>query len=167
MTENCNIHLQQPMAQPPFSSHAQTEKFAEAPDRVELGPVDEFAGIGPRLFEVTLRESNTEVVSPTLYLCDVIHEAHRHNAFIASVAQERITPIANISGFAGLLLHEEFKEADPRELLDTIHQQSELMVTLIDRLVERFGTARNDIRPPREHLRTVMNVQHECQEKYA
>lgn len=146
-------------------THFPSIEEMNAAELASLRLVVEFAGIGPRLFEVTLRESNTEAVSQILYLFDVSHEAHGNNALIASVARDLITPIANISGFAELMLYEEFSEADQHDFLNTICQQAELIVTLIDQM-QNIQKGAQRISTTNQLNTNSRNVQHEYQREF-
>ncbi|MFZ4537714.1 histidine kinase dimerization/phospho-acceptor domain-containing protein [Propionivibrio sp.] len=99
----------------------------------------EIAGIGKRVLEVGLRESQSETVTQILYLRDITHETEvdrLKSEFLSTAAHELRTPMACIYGFSELLLAEEFDEAERREFLGTIFTQSELMVSIINELLD-------------------------------
>ena len=91
------------------------------------------------VLEVGLRLSNAKSVSQILYFRDVTHETRvdrMKSEFLATAAHELRTPMASIYGYAELLLAYEFSAAEQREFLGTIHQQSVLMASLIDELLD-------------------------------
>ena len=99
----------------------------------------ELALPGKRVLEVGLRQSATGSVSQILYLRDVTHESEvdrMKSEFLSHAAHELRTPMAGIYGYTELLQMQEFEPAERREIFDTIHRQSELMVSIINELLD-------------------------------
>jgi signal transduction histidine kinase len=99
----------------------------------------ELAAAGKRVLEVGLRQGQAESVSQILYFRDITHETEvdrLKSEFLSTAAHELRTPMASIYGFTELLLSQEFSAADQRDFLGTIHQQSTLMVSIINELLD-------------------------------
>jgi PAS domain S-box-containing protein len=92
-----------------------------------------------RVLEVGLRASQSGTVSQILYFRDVTHEAevdHMKSEFMSTAAHELRTPMASILGFSELLISRDFDEATRKDLLETIHKQSELLVSILNELLD-------------------------------
>jgi PAS domain S-box-containing protein len=92
-----------------------------------------------RVLEVGLRASQSGTVSQILYFRDVTYEAevdHMKSEFMSTAAHELRTPMASILGFSELLMSRDFDEATRKELLETIHKQSELLVSILNELLD-------------------------------
>ncbi len=92
-----------------------------------------------RILEIGLRLSDAATVSQILYFRDVTHETEvdrMKSEFLATAAHELRTPMASIYGFSELLQQQEFDEATKRELIGTIHQQSAVMSSIINELLD-------------------------------
>jgi signal transduction histidine kinase len=99
----------------------------------------EIASPPSRILEISLRLSNAATVSQILYFRDVTHETEvdrMKSEFLSTAAHELRTPMASIYGFAELLTQQEFDETTRRELIGTIHQQSALMSSIINELLD-------------------------------
>ena len=99
----------------------------------------ELASAGQRVLEVGIRLSAAETVSQILYFRDVTHETEvdrMKSEFLSTAAHELRTPMASIYGYAELLLAQEFPEDERHELLEIIHRQSELMISIINELLD-------------------------------
>lgn len=59
-----------------------------------------------------------------------------NSEFLSTAAHELRTPMASILGFSELLLNEEFDAATQHEFLTIIHEQSKLMVNILDELLD-------------------------------
>lgn len=101
--------------------------------RLSMGPplnnVIEFVGVS----------SDAATVSRLLYARDVTHEVEvdrMKSEFLAHAAHELRTPMASIYGFTELLMHQEFDAVDRRELLETIHKQTNWLVHIINELLD-------------------------------
>lgn len=92
-----------------------------------------------RVLEVGLREGTTPVVSQVLSLRDVTHETlvdQMKSEFLSMAAHELRTPMASIYGFAELLLRRKLAPEKQKEVLETIHRQSERMVAIVNELLD-------------------------------
>jgi signal transduction histidine kinase len=99
----------------------------------------ELAGASQRVLEVGLRTSEAATVSQILYLRDVTHETEvdrLKSEFLSTAAHELRTPMASVYGFAELLASREFEEAERKEFLGIIINQSEVMMSIINELLD-------------------------------
>ena len=88
-----------------------------------------------------------------VYLQDITREAEldrMRSEFLATAAHELRTPMSSIHGFSELLLTRELDRATQREVAETIHSQSSLVVRMVTELLdlERIasGAAGTEIR---------------------
>ena len=84
-------------------------------------------------------QSTAASVSGILYLRDVTGEAEvdrMKSEFLSHAAHELRTPMASIFGFSELLLEMDLDEATRRDLLETIHRQTKLLVEIINELLD-------------------------------
>jgi signal transduction histidine kinase len=91
------------------------------------------------VLELKLRLSGAATVSEILYLRDVTHEVEVERVkseFLAHAAHELRTPMAGIYGFSELLLTQEFDDETRKDLLATIHSQTEWLVAIINELLD-------------------------------
>ena len=112
-----------------------------------------------RVLEVSLRQSAGDTVSQVLYLRDVTLETEvdrMKSEFLTTAAHELRTPMTSIYGFANLLRLRDVGEAKRKEVLDTISQQSELMITILNQLLD---LARIEARQGLDFDRALMTVQ--------
>ncbi|MDD5296135.1 MAG: ATP-binding protein [Rhodocyclaceae bacterium] len=94
---------------------------------------------GHPILEVGVCLSNTETVSQILYFRDVTHEAEvdrMKSEFLSTAAHELRTPMASIYGFSELLLTQAFDPHTQKELLQTIYNQSGLLTSIINELLD-------------------------------
>jgi signal transduction histidine kinase len=99
----------------------------------------ELALAGKRVLEVALRPINASSVSQILYFRDVTHEDEvdkMKSEFLNTAAHELRTPMANIYGFAELLLSQKIPEASRHEILVTLFKQTELMAHIVQELID-------------------------------
>jgi signal transduction histidine kinase len=92
-----------------------------------------------RVLEVGLRQASSKNVSQILYFRDVSQatEVDRMKSeFLSTAAHELRTPMASIYGFAELLLTHDYDERTRREMLQTVHAQSELIVSIVNELLD-------------------------------
>ena len=78
-------------------------------------------------------------VSQVLYFHDVTHETEvdqMKSEFMSTAAHELRTPMASIYGFAEVLLTQDHDEASRREFLEIIFNQSELMASILNELLD-------------------------------
>jgi signal transduction histidine kinase len=99
----------------------------------------EMAESSKRVLEVGIRLSESSQVSQILYFRDVTHETEidrMKSEFLSHAAHELRTPMASIYGFSELLLEMELDEATRRDLLETIHRQTQQLVEIINELLD-------------------------------
>lgn len=92
-----------------------------------------------RILAFRLRLSAGEDVSQILYCRDVTQETEidrMKSEFLSHAAHELRTPMASILGYSEVILAMDFPEEQRRELLETIHRQSELLVSIINELLD-------------------------------
>jgi len=86
-----------------------------------------------------VRAADGSEIGRVLYLRDITHESEvdrMKTEFLSTAAHELRTPMASIHGFAELLLSRRFDEGTQHELLQTIHQQSQALVQLVNELLD-------------------------------
>ena len=92
-----------------------------------------------RVLEVGLRLGSTAGISQVLSLRDVTHESEvdqMKSEFLSTAAHEMRTPMASIFGFVELLLHRQMTPERQRDMLQTIHRQSQLMINIVNELLD-------------------------------
>ena len=92
-----------------------------------------------RVLQVGVRESQSSSILQILYFRDITHESEvdrMKSEFLSTAAHELRTPMASIYGYSELLLHETFDETTHKELVETIHRQSDLMASIINELLD-------------------------------
>jgi signal transduction histidine kinase len=92
-----------------------------------------------RVLEVGLRQGSTAAISQVLSLRDVTHESEvdqMKSEFLSTAAHELRTPMASIFGFVELMLHRKLTPERQRDVLDTIHRQTQLMITIVNELLD-------------------------------
>jgi PAS domain S-box-containing protein len=92
-----------------------------------------------RVLEVALRLGTTEAISQVLSLRDVTHESEvdqMKSEFLSTAAHEMRTPMASIFGFVELMLHRPLSPERQRDVLETVHRQSQLMINIVNELLD-------------------------------
>jgi len=92
-----------------------------------------------RVLAITRQVSQTSRVAHILCFRDVTHETEVErlkSEFLSTAAHELRTPLANIYGFAEILLNQEFDEKSRQEFLQIIYRQSHVMSLLINELLD-------------------------------
>jgi len=87
------------------------------------------------VLQVTQRHSDTGPVAKLLCFRDVTPEAERErrkSGFLSTAGHELRNPLANIQGFAEVLLNPDNDDASRREFTDIIYQQSQVMTQLLN-----------------------------------
>ena len=121
--------------------------------------VIELAHVSKRVLELGLRESASEGVSQILYFRDITHEVEverMKSDFLSTAAHELRTPMANIYGFAEVLLKQKVSAADRKEFLGIIFSQSELMASILNELLD---LARIEARQGKDFVIETTSVQ--------
>lgn len=92
-----------------------------------------------------------------LYLRDITRESEIErlkSEFLHTAAHELRTPIVSVFGFSELMLRRPASEERKREMMDIIHRQSKLLISLVDELLDltrlEQGGARVLTRSPHE-----------------
>ena len=114
-------------------------KIGMKPTRKPLRILVELATPLRRVLDVGLRPSQSGTVSQVLYFRDVTYETEvdqMKSDFLSTAAHELRTPMASILGFSELLLSKDFDAAMRKDLLETIHKQSELMASILNELLD-------------------------------
>ena len=73
------------------------------------------------------------------YLRDVTHETEvdrMKSEFLETAAHELRTPMASVYGFTELLLNRPVPEAQRRDMLETIHRQSKLLINMVNEMLD-------------------------------
>lgn len=119
-----------------------------------------FSVKGPpvRVLQVMARTGTQTEVALLLHFRDVSreHEIDRMKSeFLSAAAHELRTPMASIYGFSELLMHNEFGEAERRELIGIVYDQSALLVRIINELLD---LARIEARAGKDFKRRGLNL---------
>jgi PAS domain S-box-containing protein len=92
-----------------------------------------------RVLAAGLSLGTDETVQQVFSVRDVTHETEvdqMKTEFLSTAAHELRTPMASIYGSAELLLHRQMKPERQRELIVTIHRQSQLLVAIVNELLD-------------------------------
>ena len=92
-----------------------------------------------RVLEIGLREGSTRGISQVLSMRDVTHETEveqMKSEFLSTAAHELRTPMASIYGFTELMIQRPLRPEQQREVMDTIHRQTGLMITIVNELLD-------------------------------
>ncbi len=92
-----------------------------------------------RTLQVTLRQCSSASVSQILYLRDVTRETEIDRMkfqFLELVAHELRTPLTAVQGYTEILLAQNFGEAEHRELLGIVHQQSTRVTSIANDVLD-------------------------------
>ncbi len=99
----------------------------------------ELTGPGNRILEVGIRLAEAENVSQILYFRDVTHETEVDrikSEFLTTAAHELRTPMQSIYGYSELLAAQEFDAEFRDEMLESIHRNSSLMISITNELLD-------------------------------
>jgi signal transduction histidine kinase len=99
----------------------------------------EVRGPPRRSLQVQARTGQQQDVAILLHFRDVSHELEvdrMKSEFLSAAAHELRTPMASIFGFSELLLHQDFSDARRKELLGIVHDQSALLVRIVNELLD-------------------------------
>jgi PAS domain S-box-containing protein len=92
-----------------------------------------------RVLAAGLSLGTGEAVAQVFSVRDVTYETEvdqMKTEFLATAAHELRTPMASIYGFAELLLNRQMKPERQREMIATIHRQSQLLVAIVNELLD-------------------------------
>lgn len=93
----------------------------------------------PRILERRIRRGGRAGQTLVLYFRDITRETEvdrMKSEFLSTAAHELRTPMASIFGFSELLLRRQYDEKTRRDLLETIHRQSGLLINLLNELLD-------------------------------
>ncbi len=93
----------------------------------------------PRVLDVGLHLGGGDAISQVMHLRDVTHETEvdrLKSDFLATAAHELRTPMSSIYGFTELLLMRELGDDRRRDLLETVHRQTNLMISIVNELLD-------------------------------
>jgi signal transduction histidine kinase len=99
----------------------------------------EVARPAQRVLDVGLRDGGASAISQVLHLRDVTHETEveqMKSEFLSTAAHELRTPMASIFGFAELMMHRTLSPEKQRDIIGTIHRQTQLMISIINELLD-------------------------------
>ncbi len=99
----------------------------------------ELAGPVHCVIELKLRLAASPTVSQILYARDVTHEVEidrMKSEFLSHAAHELRTPMASIFGFSEILMSQDFDAETRKDLLATIHRQTQRLVDIINELLD-------------------------------
>jgi signal transduction histidine kinase len=99
----------------------------------------ELTGAVRCVIELKLRLAVSPTVSQILYAREVTHEVEvdrMKSEFLSHAAHELRTPMASIFGFTELLMTQEFDAETRKDLLATIHRQTQRLVDIINELLD-------------------------------
>ena len=120
------------------SGHAQSTSNPQSSASVEPEQI-ELMRPTRRVLDIALRLGTTEAISQVLSLRDVTHESEvdqMKSEFLSTAAHEMRTPMASIFGFVELMLHRTLSPERQRDMLETVHRQSQLMINIVNELLD-------------------------------
>jgi PAS domain S-box-containing protein len=106
------------------------------PDRIDL------CLPRPAVLMRTVREmiaTTGERIGRAVYLRDVTKETEvdrMKSEFLSTAAHELRTPMVSVHGFSELLLKRDFTEERRKDIYDTIHRQSKLLINMVNELLD-------------------------------
>ena len=93
----------------------------------------------PRPAVIHLGSARTNDGGWVFYLRDVTHETEvdrMKSEFLQAAAHELRTPMVSVYGFTELLLNRPVPEAQRRDMLETIHRQSKLLINMVNEMLD-------------------------------
>jgi signal transduction histidine kinase len=92
-----------------------------------------------RMLQVISVRSDAESIGRILYVRDITHESEVNrmkSEFLAHAAHELRTPMTSILGFTELLLMRDFDPKMQKDILQTVHRQTQWLVDIINELLD-------------------------------
>ena len=92
-----------------------------------------------RVLEMRMQESQSQAISQVFYLRDVTHETaveRMKSEFLSTAAHELRTPMANIFGYAELMINRDLTPTQQKDFIKIIYRQTELMICIINELLD-------------------------------
>ena len=93
----------------------------------------------PRVLTRLVRHNAGGQGESILYFRDVTHETEvdrMKSEFLTTAAHELRTPMVSVFGFTELLLNRPLSESKRRDVLETIHRQSSLLINMVNELLD-------------------------------
>lgn len=84
-------------------------------------------------------DSMGRFIGRAVYLRDITREMevdHMKSEFLSTAAHELRTPMVSVHGFTELLLKRKFSEEKRQDIYETIHRQSQLLVSMVSELLD-------------------------------
>jgi len=128
-------------------------------DQESLSPRQVLHLVVPRRATVQITGRKTPKGDLVFYFRDITVEAdvdRMKSEFLSTAAHELRTPLASIFGFTELLIARVMAPERQRELLETIHRQSKLLINLINELLD---LSRIEARRGKDFHRQTFKVQ--------
>lgn len=120
-------------ALPGFESMRSRGEGGDERELIELAPP-----LG-RVLELGLRQGGSDAVAQVLYLRDVTHETEvdrMKSEFLSTAAHELRTPMTSIYGFTELMMQREMPPERQRQIIETVHRQTEQVITIVNELLD-------------------------------
>ena len=98
-----------------------------------------FALLRPQPAVIHLSSARTDDGGWVFYLRDVTRETEvdrMKSEFLAAAAHELRTPMVSVHGFTELLLNRPVPEGQRRDMLETIHRQSKLLINMVNEMLD-------------------------------
>lgn len=117
----------------PSTPYPDTERNSEAYATLFVRTPEE------RTLKRMVRTSTSEEAKIMVYFRDVTHETEvdrMKSEFLSTAAHELRTPLSSIMGFSELLLTRQYDADRSRDLLNTIHRQSQQLTRLLNELLD-------------------------------
>ena len=92
-----------------------------------------------RVLKRTVRRLSDQAIAKVMYFRDISIETEvdrMKSEFLSTAAHELRTPMASVYGFSQLLLSREFDRDTTQDILQTIHQQTASLVSMLNELLD-------------------------------
>ncbi len=122
-----------------FEAMRQDLRQAPASGQAPARELLQLARPAQRVLEAGLRVGSFASISQVLSLRDVTHESEvdqMKTEFVSTAAHELRTPMTSIYGFAELMMQRQLTPERQKQMLATIHRQSQLMIAIINELLD-------------------------------
>lgn len=132
LTSRCNVE-----GMPAFDTLREGENASSRQD-VSSCRID-IAKPAPRTLVLTHRPGDGATLAQILHFRDVTRETEverMKSAFLSMAAHELRTPMTSIYGFIELLMHRRLTPERQKEVVETVHRQSGLMISIVNELLD-------------------------------
>jgi signal transduction histidine kinase len=109
------------------------------PPQDDAAPVDRLLLARPRKAVIELSSRPRDEGGQVFYLRDITRETEverMKSEFLTTAAHELRTPMVSVHGFTELLLNRPVSDAKRRDMLETIHRQSSLLIHMVNELLD-------------------------------